>query len=171
MNHGVQLKLKLMDSLIIFCAKYLLAFVVLVFGWAWLRAANSKKIQMAATVIIAGVLALIISRLAGKLYYDPRPFVSHAVKPLIPHAPDNGFPSDHALLTMTLTAVLYFYNRTWALVALILTIVVGVARVLAHIHSPIDIIGSFAISIACAYAARWLVSGYLQKKPEPANKS
>lgn len=157
-----------MDSVIIFCAKYLLVAVVAIFVWLWLAAGIKIKKEMAATVILAGILALIASRIAGKLYYDPRPFVTHHVKALIPHAADNGFPSDHALLTMALTAVLYFYNKKWAAIALAITAVVGIARVAAHIHSPIDIAGAWAISITVAAASYYAVRSTKWFKPEPA---
>lgn len=114
--------------------------------------------KLAAVIVLAGILAVIASRIAGKLFYDPRPFVRNPnLKPLIPHGPDNGFPSDHALLTMTLTAALYFYSRRWAAAAFIVTAIVGAARILAHIHSPVDIIGAWVIGIAAAAAAYYFV--------------
>ena len=147
-----------MDSLIIFCAKYLFALVVLIVVYVWFRTGRMLQVKMAAVVVLAGILAVIASRIAGKLYYDPRPFVSNpGLKPLIPHGPDNGFPSDHALLTMTLTAALYFYSRRWAAAALVVTAIVGIARVLAHIHSPIDIIGAWLIGIAAAVIAYYSI--------------
>lgn len=158
-----------MDSIIIFCAKYLIGFIVLLFGWSWLRTARSKKVEMASAVIIAGVLALAIARITSKLYYDPRPFVSGNVRPLIQHAADNGFPSDHTLLSATLTGVLYFYNRTWAGAALLLTLAIGLARILAHVHSPIDILGSLVIGTAAAYAGHWAASGYFLKRSSAKN--
>jgi undecaprenyl-diphosphatase len=146
------------DSITIFCAKYLFVVVVLIVLWVWLQAGKRTKAKMAAVIVLAGILALIASRIAGKLYYDPRPFVRNPnLKPLITHAPDNGFPSDHALLTMTLTAALYFYSHRWAAVALVVTAIVGIARVLAHIHSPIDIIGAWIIGIAAAAFAYYAV--------------
>lgn len=145
-----------MDSVIIFCAKYLFAAVVLITVYVWLRVSGPLKWKMTATVIAAGILAVIASRVAGKLYYDPRPFVTHNVKPLIPHGPDNGFPSDHALLTMTLTAATYFYSRKWAAAALVVSAVVGAARILAHVHSPQDILGAWAIAVVAAWAAHYL---------------
>ncbi len=148
-----------MDSIIIFCAKYLFVAVVLIAAVVWLKAPRSSKLKVAAVIILAGILAVVASRIAAKLYYDPRPFVRDPnLKPLIPHGPDNGFPSDHALFTMTLTAALYFYDRRWAAAAFIVTVIVGVARVLAHIHSSIDIIGAWLIAIAAAAAANYIVS-------------
>ncbi|MDP3995235.1 MAG: hypothetical protein Q8P78_01305, partial [bacterium] len=43
-------------------------------------------------------LAYVIAFVARSFFYSPRPFVESGIAPLIPHAPDNGFPSDHTLL-------------------------------------------------------------------------
>lgn len=147
-----------MDSVIIFTAKYVIGLIVLVLAYVWFRQARPAKLQLAIKVVLAGILALLFSRLASKLYYDPRPFVKSVVKPLIDHAPDNGFPSDHALLSMTLTAVLYFYSKKWALTGLVLTVAVSAARVLAHVHSPIDILGAWLIGVLAALAANYIVN-------------
>lgn len=148
-----------MDSLIIFCAKYVIVFVVL--GWlvAMWRIRKDLRLQFLVATVLAGIIAVVLSRIASKLYYDPRPFVSQHIKPLIDHAADNGFPSDHALFTMTLTAVTYFYSRKLAGLMLIGTILVGLARVLAHVHSPLDIVTGWLIGCVGAaagyYIARW----------------
>jgi undecaprenyl-diphosphatase len=159
-----------MDSLIIFCAKDVIVLVVL--GWLltlW-RINKDLRRQFIVATVLAGIFALVLSRIASKLYYDPRPFVSQHIKPLIDHAADNGFPSDHALFTMTLTAVAYFYSRKLAALMLIGTILVGVARVLAHVHSPIDI--AFGWLIGCVgaglgfYVARWALLRNRRRSPQ-----
>lgn len=149
-----------MDSVIIFCAKYLFIFVVLGLAIAWLRVGRQEKKRFLAAAILAGLIALALSRIAGHLYFDPRPFVADHVKPLIAHAPDNGFPSDHALLTMTLTAIAYFFSRKIAFGMLVLTIIVGFARVLAHVHSPLDIAGGWLFGVVGA-AAGYFIMEYL----------
>lgn len=145
-----------MDSLIVFAAKYLLVFVVLAIIVAWLTAARRVKPEFLVSAILAGIIAVVISRIAAKLYFDPRPFVTEHVKPLISHPADNGFPSDHALFTMTLTAVTYFYNKKVAALMLVLTILVGIARVLAKVHSPLDIVGAWVFAIVGAIAGYYL---------------
>ncbi len=163
-----------MNSIVIFCAEYLFIFVILIAVVAWLRAKGGDvKLRFVVVTILAGVIALALARLAGALYFDPRPFVAEHVAPLIPHAPDNGFPSDHALLTMTLTAAVYFFNKKAAGAMLILTIIVGIARVLAKVHSPIDIGAGWAIGIMGAiagyYAGAWLVDRYKHRRKLQGN--
>ena len=156
-----------MNNVIIFCAKYLFVFVVLGLIAAWLPTDKLTKKKFIVAMVLAGVIALVLSRIAGHLYYDPRPFVTEHVKPLIPHGPDNGFPSDHALLTMTLTAITFFFNKKIASVMLLLTIAVGIARILAKVHSPLDISGGWAFGIIGAicgyYIMRWVFMKYVKQ--------
>ncbi len=67
--------------------------------------------------------------------------------PLFPHAPDNGFPSDHALLTSFLAFSLWRWSRPFAAVLFANAILVGGARVLAHVHHVIDILGSYGFAL------------------------
>ncbi|MBX4188552.1 phosphatase PAP2 family protein [Candidatus Saccharibacteria bacterium] len=150
-----------MDSITVFCAKYLFVFVVILFAWAWFKAPRKLKKQMIVAVVLAGVIAAVLDKLAGGLYYDPRPFVTHNVTPLVAHAADNGFPSEHTLFTFTIATVLYFYRPKLGYLAFGLALLVGIGRVAAHVHSPIDIIGGIAIGLIsgwCGYQLAKMIS-------------
>jgi undecaprenyl-diphosphatase len=116
--------------------------------------------------VAAGVVALALAKLAVKLYYDPRPFVHGACQAVVPHAADNGFPSDHTLLGAVMAAIVWRYSKLWSVIIGLLTIAVGTARVAGCIHSPIDIIGAFVIGIAGALIGRWLVDKLWPNSPE-----
>lgn len=153
-----------MDNLIIFCAKYLIFILVLVVFLIWLKAAAKIRWQFAAAVVLAGVTAFALSKIIGALYYHPRPFMVQNIQPLISHGYDNGFPSDHTLLAMTLSTVVYYYRRRLAAGLFGLTLLVGIGRVLAHVHSPLDILGGLILGAFAGWA------GYqLAKKLLPAN--
>lgn len=152
-----------MDSIIIFCAKYLFVFVVIIFGWAWLQAGRKYKIHMAAAIILAGLVAAVLDKAAGKLYYDPRPFVTHHVTSLVAHAADNGFPSEHTLFTFTVAMVLYFYRPKLSYLAFGLALLVGIGRAAAHVHSPIDIIGGIILGVAAGWAGHQLAKVLAKK--------
>jgi len=153
-----------MDNVIIFCAKYLIIGVVIIFIWAWLKAPIKYKKQMAVALIIAGIIAGIIDKIAGKLYFDPRPFVTHHVTPLVSHAADNGFPSEHTLLCFTIATVLYFYRPKLSYLAFGLAALVGFGRIAAHVHSPIDIIGGIAIGLAAGGFGYYFSTRILDKR-------
>lgn len=155
-----------MNSIVIFCAQYLYLFVVVLIVIAWFKSSKDVKLRFLVSVVLAGAIAYILSRIAAKLYYDPRPFVAEHIKPLISHAADNGFPSDHALLTGTLTAIAYFFNKKVAYVMGGLTIIIGIARILAKVHSPLDIGAGWVFGIIGAVASCYLINWYWQRKTQ-----
>ncbi|HEY1761092.1 MAG TPA: phosphatase PAP2 family protein [Acidimicrobiales bacterium] len=126
----------------------------------WLRVGRKEKVNIIWQLLIGGLLALLLSTIASHVYYDTRPFVTEHVVPIIAHAADNGFPSDHTLLTAFIGFTIYLHSRAVGGVLLLVALLVGIARVAAHIHHPIDIVGSFviaAISVAIVQllARRW----------------
>lgn len=151
------------NDLIIFGAKYLFIFVVLIAALTWLKVKGKARTQFLAGLIIAAVISVILVKIMGKLYYHPRPFVGAGVAPLVPHTPDNGFPSEHTTYTATISTVIYFYRRKFAAIAFGLALLVGISRVLAHVHSPIDILAGIAVGVAAGVAG-YMVAGRFVKK-------
>ena len=92
----------------------------------------------------------IVSLLGGTLYDDPRPFAVEHFVPLIPHKPNNGFPSDHVLWSAATAAIIFPSNKYVSLILWLLTILVGASRVHLGVHYPIDIVGSIAMAIVVA---------------------
>ncbi len=135
-----------MDALIRLVGNYFFLISVLLVAAYWLRANHKDKLTLAWQLLAGGALALALDEVAGHLYYDPRPFVTHHLVPIIPHAADNGFPSDHALLTSFLAFTMFLYSRRLAVVLFLNAALVSWARVAAHIHNPRDILGSFVIA-------------------------
>ncbi len=88
----------------------------------------------------------------GSLYYDPRPFVVGHFTPLIPHVPDNGFPSDHALLISAIAMIGMVWNRKLGSALWVLAVLVAAARVYVGVHHTIDVAGSCIISITAISA-------------------
>jgi undecaprenyl-diphosphatase len=151
-----------MHSLIIFGAKYLILAVALLWIMAWLQANRRHKKQLVWAAVIAVVLAAILDKIASIVYYDPRPFTTHHIQPLVTHVADNGFPSEHTLFGVTVAAALIFYRPKLGSAALILALIVGISRVAAHVHSPIDIVGAALMGFSAGYigyrlSAKWLL--------------
>ncbi|MBI2327730.1 phosphatase PAP2 family protein [Candidatus Curtissbacteria bacterium] len=146
-----------MDILIIFAAQYLLPLVILFSFLIWLRLGKIPKKGILKVGLIAFPLSYLIAAIFKIFIYESRPFVVENVKPLIPHAPDNSFPSDHTLLILTVASVFYIYNRKLGIFIFLLGLVVGLARVMAKVHYPIDIITSGVIAILSTYGANFLL--------------
>ena len=131
----------------ILSAKYLFIVPLLILGIYFLLLPRSAQKGALILVVPSLILIYLIAQFAGHLYYDPRPFVVGHFMPLIPHAPDNGFPSDHALLVSAAAMIGSYLNRKLGVVLWVLALIVAVARVYIGLHHPIDVIASIAISV------------------------
>ncbi len=139
-----------MNQLIIFGAKYLIFIILAIAAAFFFIQPRDKQKKLLIFGIIVLPLTYIAAKISGLFYYDPRPFVVGHFAPLLPHAADNGFPSDHVLLGSAVSAVVFYLNKKWGALLFLLTILVGAARVAAGIHHAIDILGSIVIAIAIA---------------------
>ena len=146
----------MMDSFLIFAAEYLYLVSVAMLGVYFLLQHRDSWKRMALFAIPAGLFALAFGMLANHLYFDPRPFVVGHFTPLIPHAPDNGFPSDHTLLVSAVAMIGTLWNRRLGIVLWILALLVAVGRVYVGLHHALDVAGSIVISsvaVLLTYAA------------------
>lgn len=135
------------NLIFIFGAKYLYLIVIIIsFIWFLIQPKLRKK-EILIIICICLPLVFVISKAAGSLYYNPRPFVLGHFEPLIPHKADNGFPSHHALLVSVISTVIFVFSRRAGFVLWILALFVGFSRVYAGVHHMIDIVGSMIISI------------------------
>ena len=135
-----------MDSIIVFIANYVFILSILLAGIYWLFVPKDNKIAILKLTIFSFPIAYILSKISAKFIYDPRPFVIKHIKPLITHVPDNGFPSDHTMLTAAIASVVFIYNKRLGVLLYVVSLAIGVSRVLAQIHHPLDIIGSIIIA-------------------------
>lgn len=121
-------------------------------------------------ILMAGLTAYLLAKFMATLYQPEglRPFEIMGVAPGAAYLNNPGFPSDHALFATAITLAVWFETKskilTGILVALVVAVCVG--RVLALVHTPLDVIAG--VIIACIGGA-W----YLTKIPEnqPSKKT
>ena len=144
----------MLDEFFIFAAQYLVILSILVLGAYFVSQPRASWIPLAWFAIPAGLLILLLGVIGNYVFFDPRPFVVGHFTPLIQHAPDNGFPSDHTLLASSFAAVGMFWHKWLGLALWLIAIVVAVARVYVGVHHPIDVIASmvFALIATSAWA-------------------
>ena len=135
-----------MDSIIIFGAKYLYLAVVILALFYLLILPKKESSRVIVAALIALPLSYLVAKGLSALYYDPRPFVVGQFVPLVPHAPDNGFPSDHTLFVSAIAAVIFAFERRLGLALFVVAALVGWSRVGAGVHHLTDIVGSMIIA-------------------------
>lgn len=131
-------------------ADYLVPVVALIGGVALLMV-KENRYQVWMRAIVTGLVALLFAKIISQLYHGQRPFVTLGVTPGAAYLPDAGFPSDHALLVFSIVFIVWASTKNlWlSLTLLSLAVLVAVGRVLALVHTPLDIAGG----IVCAFAA------------------
>lgn len=114
------------------------------------RVPRAEKYQTYARVMMAGLTAYVAAKIIGLLYQPEvlRPFEVMGVDAGASFLNNPGFPSDHALFTMAITLAVLFgaKQKKLAVVCLILTLLVGLGRVIALVHTPFDVVGGLVIA-------------------------
>lgn len=115
---------------------------------------NNRKFESYKRVLIAGLTAYMIAKFASIIYQptDLRPFEIMGLSPGASYLNNPGFPSDHALFAAAITLAVWFETRDKK-VTLIMAIMVGLlclGRVLALVHSPVDVIAGVLIAFTGA---------------------
>lgn len=107
-------------------------------------------------LVMAGLTSLLIGKVMSLLYQPEiaRPFLQQGLEPGAAYINNPGFPSDHALLATVLVVAVYMLtrNRLLATVLLLLVVVMGVGRVAALVHTPLDVFGGV---VAALFGALW----------------
>jgi membrane-associated phospholipid phosphatase len=97
------------------------------------------------------VAVAILVKLAGALHTDPRPFVENpSLHPWFSHSADNGFPSDHTAVAAVTSFVVASRRLKAGTALLVVTVLLAVARVLAHVHHVQDVVAGGVIGLAAA---------------------
>ena len=145
------------DTLTVIGAKYLIILPLLLVCWEFWRATPEERGVMLRRGILAGLLAIAFAKIGGAFYNEPRPFVARHFTPLIPHEPDNGFPSDHTLLAFTCVFLLLAQLAIPEMIlAALCGLVIAASRVRSGLHSPLDI-GASIVFAAIAVGIASLV--------------
>lgn len=138
-----------MDTFFIFGAKYLYLLPILILIWKIYSSENKTRVLIFTFSSLA--LTLILGKLSSLFINNPRPFVVGNFRPLIEHAPDNGFPSDHMLLVAAIAAIVTYLDRRLGLLLWLLAIIVGLSRIFVGVHHLLDILGSILIALISTY--------------------
>lgn len=135
-----------MNIFINFIATYLIVLVFLPI------AAYYFFVKKDYSIIFKLILAVIISAatqiIFNFLYFTPRPFmVNHlpvyvAIIPIV-----SSFPSGHTMIAFALSTIIFLKKKHIGVILFIISLIIGVGRVLANVHYPIDIFGGLILGV------------------------
>ncbi len=92
--------------------------------------------------LFASLVAWTISEIIKYIFPTLRPFQVQHLIPLTSTVPwDGAFPSGHTALAFALSVTILKHDKKVGILYLIMAGLVGIARIMAHVHYPIDIMG------------------------------
>jgi len=151
-----------MNALIIFCATTLGTITILAaLVFIFFRPITEKGLfapfirmgDRAHDFLIVGVsvCGTYLAALLLKNYFKVlRPAIANPHLHTLIIETDYSFPSGHASVFSALAVALFFINKRAGIIFGVIAIVIGVARVLAGVHTPVDIVAGYVLGILCS---------------------
>lgn len=153
------------DRLIYFLAVYwpygLMIILLLDFLW-W---PNYRQRLCLFFSLLSAVSSWLVANLAKLAWSYPRPFVwFDQGSELFQVGAWEAWPSGHSAWFAALTTSLFLTKSKWRWWALLSTILIGLARVSAGVHWPVDILSGYLLGIVSANLL-WLFTKKILKTP------
>lgn len=143
-----------------FLADGLIVVIAVVSMYVLLRyVTNKHRYQVYGRVLMAGLTSYFAAKLAALIFQPTgeRPFELMGTHPGALYLNNPGFPSDHALLAVFLAMTVFWVTRSPKLGGIMALLALGVCagRVLALVHTPLDVIAGAALAcVGCIWYLR-----------------
>lgn len=149
--------------LVTFLASFLIFVLYAALFILWVIDGRVKK-EEALHAFVSSVFALGLAKILKGVFDTARPFVQNGGGVSTLNVPTDGaFPSSHAAASFALAYAIWTHDRKLGVAFLVTALIIGVARIWANVHYPIDIAGGAILGIAVAHFLGKLHVGKLLK--------
>ena len=143
-----------METVIKLLADGLMLPIVLLAAYALLyKVPSVRRYDTYTRIFMAGLTSYMLAKFVGALWQPEklRPFEELGIKAGAAYLNNPGFPSDHTLFAGFLTIAVWYATRSrWLTLTLaFLTVLVAAGRVLAHVHTVLDVTGGVVFAVLC----------------------
>lgn len=158
------------DLTVMFFASFFIYFLFIGLGFLWIIDGKIKKEQVV-HALFAVFIAYLIAELIKHFFPTLRPFMINGKEIDVFIRPINGaFPSGHTAEAFALAVTIFLHDRRVGWWFLASALLIGIARVLANVHYPIDIVGGAFLGTLVAVVVEKLHFLDLVKKFSPRKK-
>lgn len=105
-------------------------------------------------VFFSSFLAYFFSVLLKILFHTPRPFVLLPEVSSLFGQSGYAFPSGHASFFGALAFSIFFLHKKAGYIFMLFALLVGIARIAAGVHFPVDILGGLILGAITAYLVK-----------------
>lgn len=118
--------------------------------------AFAQKWKEITLVFFTGITAWFFATVLKLFIHTQRPFLKLPDVVALFDKTGYAFPSGHATFFMAMAFAIYFEHKKAGYFFILCAILIGIARIAAGVHFPIDILGGFILGILTAYLVRFL---------------
>jgi undecaprenyl-diphosphatase len=120
---------------------------IMLFGLLVLWGVDGKiKKEQALHAFFAFAVSWVLVDFLKNIFHTPRPFELNGQPTLtIVALADGAFPSGHAAASFAMALTVWLHDKKIGLLFIVASFLVGIARILANVHYPIDILGGMII--------------------------
>lgn len=151
-----------LDNFFIFLAVYfpyvvvLSAGIFLLFHHEIFKAENPllalrQKWKEISLVFFVGIFARSITEILKYLFHADRPFLVLKDVSALFFETGYAFPSGHATFFAALAFAIFFAHKKVGYTFMFFALLIGLARIIAGVHFPIDILGGFIVGFMTSY--------------------
>ncbi len=155
-------KWQVLDWFGIFCAKYLIFVVFLIFVIWWIKITKTRSSEnwpiegkrkwlIFGSVTLPAVLSFLVNQLLALIKFRGRPFLNLDINKLVEPLSEKSFPSDHSAIAFAIAVAVYFHNKKLGKILLVLAFLIALGRIFGGVHYPIDVIGGAVVGTVLAF--------------------
>jgi undecaprenyl-diphosphatase len=150
----------LLDRFFIFGANELI-FITFFISLVLILLGGLKERKAFLFLLIGLLIAEILIKITHIFYFEPRPYVTLNLVPLIKHVPDAAFPSEHTTMAAAVAFASFFAKSKYALLFIILMLWVGFSRIFVGVHYPLDILGGILYGFISIFISSKILNKFL----------
>jgi len=143
----------MINLVVTFTASILIWLMFLGLITLWIIDGKFKK-ELVLHAVLASAFAWFGSTMLKEVFDTTRPYLVDGAKYLvfwIPSFEAGAFPSSHAAASFALSLTIWFHDKRVGSFYIFSSILIGIARVIANVHYPVDILGGAALGILIAF--------------------
>ena len=112
--------------------------------WFLAKKDKPRAFILALTAFASALVAWFLASLFKYNFFNPRPFEVLDILPVVTTGLGDALPSGHATFMSALAISIWLQNKKLGTVFVLGAVVVGLARIMAGVHWPIDVLGGWA---------------------------
>ena len=163
------------ELLVVFCATWLgilTSLCAIIFIWVRpiheeglfgpLKAV-SDRLQDFFALVFSCVISYVVVFILKDYFHVIRPSFWHTDLHALIVQTDFGFPSGHATFYAALATALFFIHKKAGYIAGGIALIIGTARVISGVHTPMDILGGYCLGILVACIVDFAIEAVSKK--------